>query len=157
MAFKGLREYWWIFKLIMMTILFQQIRSDSLNVLNNSNESLIDFSFWFWVALLEFVIILYLFRRKRKMKNLSFEGIAKEKIKVAQSTEIDMDNLINSISSSKELYKKLIKVCHPDKFVNTDKQILAEKISQEISKNKRNFKVLNQLKLRAEKELKIHI
>ncbi|MCH3884774.1 hypothetical protein [Tenacibaculum aquimarinum] len=66
-----------------------------------------------------------------------------------------MDALMNNINSSKLLYKELSRVCHPDRFVNSDKQKIAEEIFKNISKNKRKFKELEILKERAINELKI--
>lgn len=44
-------------------------------------------------------------------------------------------------------------MCHPDKFVNTSKEKIAEEIFQEISKNKRNYEELVMLKDSAINEL----
>jgi len=82
--------------------------------------------------------------------------VTKTDIKKSKKTDIDMDNLMNSINGSRDLYKTLNKKCHPDRFVNSDKQELVVKIFQEISRNKRDFEKLNKLKLRAEKELNIN-
>jgi curved DNA-binding protein CbpA len=67
----------------------------------------------------------------------------------------DMKNLVNSIAKSRELYKELSRQCHPDRFVNTDLQPTAEDIFQEISRNKRNYKILLALKERAIEKLNI--
>jgi len=140
----------------MKTILLQ-IATDSLGVSSTGNTAILHSSIWIWLTIIEFLIILYLiFRLKRVNKNLAFKDVAKKDIKNSQKMDIDMDNLMNSINSSRDLYKELSKKCHPDRFVNSDKQDLAEKIFQEISRNKRDFEKLNKLKLRAEKELNIN-
>lgn len=107
------------------------------------------------IAILEFIIILYLiFKKNKKVSDLSdAEKIA---FKVSKENEIDMDDLLNSIHKSKDLYNELIKKCHPDTFINDPRQKIAEEISQEITKNKKNFKNLNSLKDRAIKELNIN-
>ncbi len=114
-------------------------------------------SIWFWIALLELlcIVILILYSRKRK-DNLKFGDISKEKLRNAKKSNVDMDNLMNSINGSKTLYKELSRACHPDRFINSDKQKIAEEIFQAISKNKRDFKKLSELKQRAVEQLKIN-
>ncbi|MBK6902420.1 MAG: hypothetical protein IPH04_06325 [Saprospirales bacterium] len=77
--------------------------------------------------------------------------MSKNKIKNIGSTNIDMNNLMNSIHGSRELYKELSKACHPDKFINTDKHKIAEEIFQNISMDKRNYEKLLAHKERAKK------
>ncbi|HLU86830.1 MAG TPA: hypothetical protein VKZ44_03675, partial [Taishania sp.] len=96
------------------------------------------------------------YKLRYKKSELEFSDLPKEKLKTAKSTSIDMDNLMNSINGAGELYKELSRKCHPDRFVKSDKQSLAEEIFQEISKNKRNFKALQDLKVRAKNELEIN-
>lgn len=140
----------------MKTILIQ-IATDSLGISSTGNSITFQSSIWIWLALIEFLIILFLiFKLKRVNNNLAFNDVTKKDIKKSQKTDIDMDNLMNSINGSRDLYKTLSKKCHPDRFVNTEQQGLAEKIFQEISKNKRDFGKLNELKSKAEKELNIN-
>jgi curved DNA-binding protein CbpA len=68
-----------------------------------------------------------------------------------------MNSLMDSINGSKDLYKELSRVCHPDRFTNSDKQKNAEEIFQEISKNKRDFNKLSELKKRVIAELNINL
>jgi hypothetical protein len=133
-----------------------QIKNDTIlkETLNNSDS--IFNSIWFWISIIELIIIIYLLIKISKKKdNLAFSDISKEKLKEAQKTNVDMENLMNSINGSKELYKELSRLCHPDKFVNTDKQLIADKIFQEISKNKRNYNKLIELKQTAINDLNI--
>ena len=134
-----------------------QIKIDSLTIATTTkSENLLD-SIWFWISIVEFLVIIFLIiRLKRKNSDLTFSDLPNDKIKTAKSTAIDMDNLMNSINGSRDLYKELSKVCHPDKFVNTDKQKIAEEIFQEISKDRRNFEKLLAHKERAKKELNIN-
>ncbi len=109
----------------------------------------------FIVAILEFLIILYLIYKKNK-KVLELSDTEKEEIGGSKEIKIDMDDLLNNIHKSKALYKELIIKCHPDKFINDSRQKIAEEISQEITKNEKSFKNLNSLKDRAIKELNIN-
>lgn len=140
-----------------MKLFLLQIQSDSLSSSITVNSESMFNSYWFWVALLESVIILLLVVKLTKRKEiLDLNDVSKEKMKSAKSANIDMDDLMNSINKSNEIYKELSKKCHPDRFINTEKQDLAEEIFQEISKNKRNYSALQELKNRAIKELNIN-
>ena len=135
-----------------------QVKAEEvLNQATTTTEPLFS-NFWFWIAVIEFLIILvFILRIKRKKTELKFGDISKEKLRNAKKSKVDMDGLMNSINNSKELYKKLSRSCHPDRFINSDKHNTAEDIFQEISKHKRDFNKLTELKLRAIKELNINI
>jgi hypothetical protein len=142
-----------------------QILNDSLsktsipqkaeNIANNSESPT---SIWLWVAIAELAIIIFLlFKFLKKKSDLDFADISKDKMRGAKNSDIDMGNLMNSINGSKKLYKELSRTCHPDRFINSGKQLIAESIFQEISKNKRDFNKLTKLKQRALTELNINI
>jgi uncharacterized protein YozE (UPF0346 family) len=135
-----------------------QVKADSVVVAETiSNTDSTTFSIWFWVAIIEFVIIVFLvLKLKKKGKDLKFGDLSKDKMRDAKKADVDMDNLMNSINGSKDLYKELSRTCHPDRFINSDKQKLAEEIFQDISKHKRDFKKLTELKERAITELNIN-
>ncbi len=140
-----------------MTHILLQIKSDSLAIATASSSNGLLSSTWFWLSIVEFTVIVFLLIRLRKKKTeLTFSDLPKDKMKNAKSSAIDMDNLMNSINGSRDLYKELSKACHPDKFVNTEKQKIAEDIFQDISKDKRNFEKLLALKERAKNELNIN-
>lgn len=139
----------------MKSISLQVIHESVSKIKNLEQESFLH-SYWFWLSIVELIIIIMLLTIIiRKQTNLKFSELSNDKMKIAKSTEIDMENLMNSINSSKELYKELSRVCHPDRYINSDKQSIAENIFQEISKNKRNYKALQELKNRAISELEI--
>jgi hypothetical protein len=134
------------------------IQNESLVQENIANSNSLITSIWFWISLVEFlIIVLFIIKLLKKKNNLAFSDLSKEQLKKAQSTNVDMDNLMNSINGARELYKTLSKTCHPDRFINSDKEKIAEKIFQEISKNKRNYNELVELKQRAINELNINI
>lgn len=134
-----------------------QVTNDSIVKVSTMQSSTYVNNIWLWISIFELLIILFLFYKlKNKKSELEFGDLPKDKLITAKSTFIDMDNLMNSINGAGELYKELSKKCHPDRFVNSDKQTLAEEIFQEISKNKRNFKALQDLKVRAINELEIN-
>ena len=132
-----------------------QIESGSLATLSQSESLLV--STWFWIAIAEFlIIVLLVIKLKKKKPNQTFYDLPKDKIINAKSASIDMDNLMDSINGSRNLYKELSKACHPDKFINTEKQKIAEDIFQDISKDKRNYEKLLAHKERAKNELNIN-
>lgn len=113
---------------------------------------------WFWFSIIEFIIILFLLIKQKKMKSdRLFFDLNKIKTENAKKSNIDMNKLMDSINNSKSLYKELSKKYHPDRFVNTSKHLLSERLFQEISKNKRNHENLILLKKQAESELGTNI
>jgi len=122
------------------------------------NTEATSISIWFWIALVQFLVILFLLLKlKKKQNNLKFGELSKSCLNNAKKGEVDMANLMNSISGSKDLYKTLSRSCHPDRFINTDKHNSAEMLFQEISKNKRDFNKLTELKQIAISELNINL
>ena len=141
-----------------MKFLLIQVKTDSVTsgIISTTDASTI--TIWFWVALIELFLITYLIiRLNRKRSPLKFGDILSDKIRNAQNSDVDMDNLMNSITGSKNLYKELSRTCHPDRFINSSKQNISVEIFQEISKNKRDFNKLSELKKRAIAELNINL
>ena len=88
---------------------------DSMSV---SNQAVHTGNIWFWIAIIEVFVILYLASR------LIFHP-QKGHIKVKEqlkSAPINLGNTINSAFNSKPLYDKLKVKCHPDRFANTPLQ-----------------------------------
>ena len=111
---------------------------------------------WFWIAFLELIIIAFLILKfKKNKRDLAFGDISKQKIKNKKKSDIDMMNIMDSINGSKKLYKELSRSCHPDLFINSDKQNIAEEIFQNISNNERDYKQLSELKSRVRIKHKI--
>jgi hypothetical protein len=124
-------------------------------ITENFLDGFID-SVWFWIAIVELSIIVYLLIKvKNQNQNLTFNNIPKSKLNAVKTANIDMDGLMQSINGSRDLYKELSKVCHPDRFINTVHEKIANDIFQEISMNKKDFKELTKLKERAKIELNI--
>ncbi len=120
---------------------------DSVNI----GEHSIDNYLWLYMlCVLLVMIIIFLLARKKKPKKI--RDIKQEVL----SGEIDFKNIIDSSFNSQKLYDELKKKCHPDRFVGDSKQNeIANNLFQEITKNKNNVKALNELKQKAESELKI--
>lgn len=125
--------------------------SEIISGVNSANNDTVNI--WFWIALVELLIIVYLLFFRKNKKELS----AKEQFKKeSKEGEIDFGNIINSSFHVKPLYDELKVKCHPDRFPNdSDKNKIALTIFQEISKNKTNYKKLIALKEQAKNELDI--
>jgi hypothetical protein len=142
-----------------MTGILLNIKNGSLGLGSLGRSENLLYSIWFWIAIIEFFVVLFLITKLLTKKKLDFDfyGLQKDKLKNAKSTSIDMNDLMNNINGSKDLYKNLSRACHPDKFLNTDMYKKAEEIFQEITLNKRNYKRLVELKNEAIRELQITI
>lgn len=111
-----------------------------------------DYSSWFWIAIVEFFIIIILLIRWNK-KKIGNKNVLKDEIKSTLNNEVNMDDLMNSINNSRQLYKELCRVYHPDRFTKSSEKEIAESIFQDISANKRNYNELIKIKLKAERKL----
>lgn len=58
--------------------------------------------------------------------------------------ENEQENVVDSIAKSRNLYKQLILLCHPDK--NPLKQDLAQELTEMINTNRYNYKELLKIK-----------
>ena len=112
-------------------------------------------SIWFWIAIIEFVILVFVGVNLKKKPKLDFSHISKKEIIKLRSNEIDMNNLVDSINYSQRLFHELSKKCHPDSFIRNDQKEIAEQLFREISSNKRNYHKLLELKQKAIDELNI--
>lgn len=133
----------------MMSIIISAKMLDLKNLTINN-------TIWFWIAIVEFGIILLLviISNRKNFKNSKFK---KEKDSILNE-EIDFGNIINSSFNSKVIYDELIRKCHPDRFVqNVELNKIAISLSQEITENKNDIKRLEELKELAIKQLNINL
>lgn len=122
--------------------------SDSISI-NKQVVHTIDI--WFWVAIIEIFVILYLASR---LMTHSKKGHMRVKDQLKKDP-IDLSNTINSAFNSKPLYDKLKVKCHPDRFANTFLEDKANELFQEIQENKYNYNKLKELEEKAVKDLNI--
>ncbi len=104
---------------------------------------------YYLLGLIIFLVLVLLSRNNKYEKLRDF--------KKNNNNKINMDDLQLNINNSKELYKKLVKLCHPDKFVDEIEKDIAENLTKEIVSNKRNFKKLEELKIMAIEKLHVKI
>ena len=142
--------------LLITTDTLSQITKQSIIQKSNFFDYTIN-PIWLWISIVEFILLIILLIQLRKClkKDSALNNISKDKLKNAQNAEVDMSNLMDSINKSRDLYKELSRKCHPDKFINSEYQEIANAIFQEISNEQRNYEKLSALKIRAIKELNI--
>lgn len=106
------------------------------------------------VALIIVAITIVITKRHKTHKNnIPINNLRKQ---VNQDGDIDFGNIMNSAFLSKALYDELKVKCHPDRFVSDPiKQQLADDLFQRVTQNKVNYKVLLELKKKAEETLNI--
>jgi hypothetical protein len=134
------------------------IIQDSLKVaseaITKSTETSNQTNWWMWLAIAEFgIIAILILSKKLKPKDTARQRFKDESLR----QDIDFGNIINSSFNSIQLYDELKVKCHPDRFpTDKEKNIIAENIFQEISKNKNNVKRLLELKEEAKQKLNIN-
>jgi len=103
---------------------------------------------WEWVAIVEFVIIVFLVFRLLKAKT---KQMPKE-LREMKNTQINTDDVVSDIFQSKNLYDKLIRICHPDRFPDETMKEAMTILSMEITKNKNSYSRLLSIKEETEKK-----
>lgn len=131
---------------------------DSLKVADKaiSNSSVKDDStnIWMWIAIGEFALILGLLFVLKLKRQTSVKQRFKEE---ALNQDVDFNNIMKSSFHSTELYDILKVKCHPDRFPNNPElKKIADKLFQEITKNKANYKRLEELKIEAQQKLNVN-
>lgn len=121
------------------------------SIATESNERI---NWWLWIAIIEFVFIIFLvIKQKIKPRDTTKQKFKKESLE----QEVDFNNIINSSFNSKQLYDTLKVKCHPDLFpTDKEKNLIAENLFQEITKNQNNAKRLIELKEEAKQKLNIN-
>lgn len=138
-------------------MLLDILLNDSIKFTENTiiKSDYIDFNYWIIISCLELLIILFLLLRIRKSQK---DVVLKKQKQQIISENVDFENIFNSVFHANELYDKLKIKCHPDRFpIDSDLNIKANEIFQEITKNKNNYKELERLQQKAINELGIKL
>jgi len=109
---------------------------------------------WFLLSMVELILIILLIIKYRCKKEIEF---ADQEIKRSKDADIDMDNVMRSINLAPELYKKLCRVCHPDRFAGKPQEEIANRLFQELQLVQNNYAELTNLKIQIEGELGVKI
>lgn len=136
-----------------------QILTDTTKMITNTkNGTSSTNNYWMWVAAAEFLVIGYIAFKLFSKKKIKFDHEGGDIFNEAKTSNVDMDNLMNSINKSRQLYKQLSSKCHPDRFVtDEEKQKIADELFQDITKNQRNYNKLLELQEEAKQKLNITI
>lgn len=134
-----------------------QIITDSTKMVTTKSKSGIAGDYWFWIAAAELGLIVFLIAKLRKKQKVAFDTTTEDLLNNSKKSNVDMDNLMNSINKSRELYKQLSTKCHPDRFIDEDQNKKANELFQEITKNQRNYNRLLELKEIAKTELNLNL
>jgi hypothetical protein len=139
-------------------ILTSSQEMDGINsVPEGADMPLINHPAWFWLFLIQCLIILVLTHLLVQKKiNTGLAEFEREKVNGFGKTKVDMANVVNSINEAEKLYKELSRKCHPDRFIGDPRHGLAEALFQEISANRRNHAALQKVKQQAHKKLFIN-
>lgn len=139
-----------------MKQMFLQIITDTSNIAIVKKSGLTE-NYWFWIAAVEFGVILFMIAKSFKKQKIPIDRTTEELLNNSKKTNVDMGNLMDNINKSKELYKQLSTKCHPDRFIDTELNKKAGDIFQDITRNQRNYSRLLELKEIAQNELHITI
>lgn len=101
---------------------------------------------WFYVALVEFFFLLFIITIKFRFQN-------RNEISQMKKTEIDMPGVFDDLFKSKQLYDILARKCHPDRFIGSANHDLAQRLFQDLSANRRNYKELLRIQVEIENQL----
>lgn len=139
-----------------MILLIQDSLVVAKEIINEGIESpSTDINWWFWIAIAELGVIVYLILKSTINKKDSLKQKLK---KESLSQDIDFDNIIDSSFNSSKIYDELKIRCHPDRFPNDlEKNKIANELFQKISRNKNNKKKLLELKEEAKEKLNVNL
>ena len=140
----------------MKNILLQIMADTNHTPLKKIASTPIQSNIWFWTTIAELIIIGFLIIRHKREK-INYDSNIETTLMNSKTVNVDMDNVMDSINKSRELYKQLSTKCHPDRFLENDLNSKANEIFQEITKNQRNYKKLLELKEVAQNQLNITI
>lgn len=129
---------------------------DSLNLRLDSIQEVITTattsapSYWrMWILFGVFLVIIFLISiaiiKTKKIHRVRNEVLAKE--------DIDWDDKLRSMFQAKALYNEIKVKYHPDRFLDSTQNKIANELFQEITKNQHDFHKLEQLKQIAQEKL----
>ncbi len=141
----------------MTNILLQIVADTNYTALKPKSSAPMQSNIWFWTTIAELAIIIFLIVKHKRQAKINYDSNIENALKNSKTANVDMDNVMDSINKSRDLYKQLSTKCHPDRFLDKDLNNKANEIFQEITKNQRNYKRLLELKETAQIQLNITI
>lgn len=96
---------------------------------------------WLWIAIVEAIIILVLLAILHYRSSTAY----KQKQEILAETP-DFGNILSSAFHAEQLYRDLIRKCHPDRYApNQEKMVVANELAGQLSKYKHNLKELKRV------------
>ena len=133
------------------TIVESDVNTDQENI---DSERFSVYKILMYLGIVSIMIFLYV-RYKKKSEIYS---VTEDQLKTdTKNSETNWNNFFTKVSQqpdANQLYNKLIRLSHPDRFPNNDKKIrIANEITSLLGENKLNLEKLQELELRINKEL----
>ena len=133
------------------TIVESDVNTDQENI---DSEWFSVYKILMYLGIVSIMMFLYV-RYKKKSEIYS---VTDDQLKTdTKSSETNWNNFFTKVSQqpdANQLYNKLIRLSHPDRFPNDDKKIIiANEITSLLGENKLNLEKLQELELRINKEL----
>jgi hypothetical protein len=127
-----------------------QIADSTKNVTRTHNSYLL---YWLILAVITIIIFYFLIKKYRKPRHII--SVPDDWRRGAGSH--DFSDVFDGVSGkASNLYAKLIRKCHPDRFIgNQEKYNIATELSSKITNNKNSYSKLLELKREAEDMLGI--
>lgn len=93
---------------------------------------------WKYMAIVELIILVILIIKQFHRTSIEMSN----ELLTAKNSKINTDELMSDIFKSKKLYEELIRVCHPDRFVDEGLKEYMTLQCQKITENKNNYQKL---------------
>ena len=105
------------------------LQIDSVTTSSGINKFMLFESIWFWIILVIVLTITLVLRKHfNGKKKLAFGNVEANDKKKAQSSAINMDDLMNNINGASDLYKELSRTCPPEKFIGPNLKSITNEI-----------------------------
>ncbi len=136
------------------TLIGRQNLDSAAVIADGIDVGLINHPVWFWLFLVQCVIIVSLvFFLVEKKINTGLAVHEKKRMQEYGKKEVDLGNVMRSINEAKKLYKELSLKCHPDRYAGDPRQYIARELFREVSANKRNHQKLREIEEVVNKKL----
>lgn len=123
--------------------------ADSLQVSQSSSAANSVSYTWVWLVI-SVLIVLSLVILWTRLKLQNYRNIRQQ---VMQDGSVDFSSTMNDIFMAKQIYDQLKVTYHPDRFIDPEKNKIANQLYQEITKNQHNYRCLCNLQKECEDKL----
>jgi hypothetical protein len=133
------------------TIVESDVNTDQENI---DSEWFSVYKILMYLGIVSIMMFLYVrYKKKSEIYSVTVDQLKTD----TKNSETNWNNFFTKVSQqpdANQLYNKLIRLSHPDRFPNDDKKIrIANEITSLLGENKLNLEKLQELELRINKEL----